>query len=121
MNPAEIFDRSIYDRLVSELGPADVAEVLNGFLADTSRKLEHLSTQASDRAATRREAHSIKSSSATFGFLDLSRRARELEDDALQMSTDDLCRAIAQLRKSFVQIHRLAEAILPVTIQETVR
>lgn len=121
MNPAEVFDRSIYDRLVSELGAADVAEVLNGFLADTSGKLERLSTQISDRAVTQREAHSIKSSSATFGFLELSRQARELEADALQMSTDDLSRAVGQLRTSFVQVHRLAEAILPITIEETVQ
>ncbi len=121
MNPAEIFDRTVYDSLASELGTEDTAEILNGFLADTSDKLERLSTHTPDRQTTRREVHSIKSSSATFGFLELSRLAREIEANLQEMSPDALRGAIEELRHSFMIIRRLAEAILPVDIKEIAR
>lgn len=121
MNPGDVFDRSVYDLLVSELGAADAAEVLGGFLEDTSGKLHRLSTSAPDRGTAQREAHSIKSSSATFGFFEVSRRARELEAGALDMSDDELRRSIDELRESFLLVRRLADAILPTATQEPVR
>lgn len=121
MNPTEIFDRKVYDVLVAELGAADTAEVLSAFLADTADKFRRLSGPALDRMTTKREAHSIKSSAATFGFFELSRKARQLEADAMQIGLDELRRAIDELQESFLLVRRLAEAILPVKIEEQVR
>lgn len=115
----EIFDRSVYDCLVSELGNDDVAEVLQGFLTDTCDKLKRLSTLTLDRIESKREAHSIKSSSATFGFLELSRLARQLEAGADTMSVRELDEAISAICRSFEQVRLLPETILPRGARET--
>lgn len=121
MNMRVSFDRTVYDLLVSELGAADVAEVLCAFLVDTSSKLERLAAPTVDRLEIRREAHSIKSSSATFGFLELSRRAKQLESDAEAMNTEELRGAVDELRQSFVLVLRLADSVLANEIAETAR
>jgi len=119
MNPAEIFDRKVYDVLVSELGAEDAAEVLGCFLADTSGKLTRLASQTLDLQTTEREAHSIKSSAATFGFFELSRLAQELETSGQAMSPGQLQAAVAGLQHSFAVVRGLAEAILTVESEET--
>lgn len=118
MTPSDVFDRKVYDALVAELGPDDTAEVLGCFLADTSGKLARLATQAYDRPLTKREGHAIKSSAATFGFVELSRLAQELETGAQAMSPDQLQQAVAGLQRSFAVVRGLAEAILPVKFVE---
>ena len=119
MNPAEIFDRKVYGMLMSELGAEDATEVLGCFLADTCGKLERLASRALDLPTMEREAHSIKSSAATFGFVELSRLAQELETSGRAMSPDQLQAAVARLQHSFAVVRSLAEAILPVQSEET--
>ena len=114
MSHTEVFDRTVYDRLVAELGADDAAEALSVFLADTAGKLMRLSADGLDRMTARREAHTIKSSSATFGFLELSRLAREMEQGAEQMSPEHLRASVQKLQQSFSLINRLAEVLFSV-------
>lgn len=118
MSHTEVFDRTVYDRLVAELGADDAAEALSVFLADTAGKLMRLSADGLDRKTARREAHAIKSSSATFGFLELSRLAREMEQGAEQMSPERLQASVQELQRAFLPISRLAEAPLPADTRE---
>ncbi|MCW5703025.1 MAG: Hpt domain-containing protein [Bradyrhizobium sp.] len=118
MSHTEVFDRTVYDRLVAELGADDAAEALSVFLADTAGKLARLSADGLDRMTARREAHAIKSSSATFGFLELSRLAREMEQGAEQMSPERLHASVQELQRAFLPISRLAEATRPADIRE---
>lgn len=120
MNLPEIFDKCFYDGLVAELGPDDVAEVLGTFLADTEAKLDRLFTGDLDVVATRREAHAIKSSAATFGFVELSRLAREIEKGSSVMDPEGLSAALWELRHSFARVRRLAEGLLQMDIRENV-
>ena len=118
MSHTEVFDRAVYDRLVAELGVDDAAEALNVFLADTAGKLARLSADGLDRMAARRAAHSIKSSSATFGFLELSRLAREVEQGAERMSPEHLRASVHELHSAFLLISRPAGVLLPVDARE---
>ncbi len=112
MNASAIFDPAVYVRLCSELGAADVAEVLTGFLADTQSKLDRLGANPLDRDVTRREAHSIKSSAATFGFVEMSLIARELDATARDSEPADLSRAIGNLNSSFARVRDLSREML---------
>ena len=90
MDEMPLFQQATLAELISELGKEDTAEVLKIFLADTSSKMRTIASDLQARSTIEREAHSIKSSSATFGFVELSRLARELESGAGVMSPADL-------------------------------
>ena len=120
MTPDPVFDRSIFRNLVDELGADDVAELLNVFLADTSDKIDGLVANDGNRARTKREAHAIKSSAATFGFAELSGLARELESGSDAMSDAQLGQSVAALRQSFDATSSFARDHLMTTSLETI-
>jgi HPt (histidine-containing phosphotransfer) domain-containing protein len=109
---SKFFDEAVFHLLGAELGEADAIEVLGAFLADTADKMERLAATGEDRARTTREAHSIKSSAATFGFADLSRLAKELESSAETMTPAKLQESIGALRRSFETARQFAQANL---------
>lgn len=98
--------------LVSELGAEDSAEVLRAFLDDTRRKIDDLSATPPDPALIQREAHSIKSSAGTFGFVELSGLARQVEQKALRMAPEQLAQAVAALDKTFAETADFARSVL---------
>ena len=112
MSEAPLFDKTVYLDLVSELGREDTVEVLKAFLADTSRKMEHMAAVAGDRSTVKREAHSTKSSSATFGFFELSAQARKLEATAETLTIAELHESVSALRQAFERVSQLAQARL---------
>ncbi len=112
MSETSIFDKTVYLDLVSELGREDTVEVLKAFLADTSRKMEVMASVASDRSTLKREAHSIKSSSATFGFFELSALARKLEAVAETLTIAELLESVVALRQAFERTSQLAQTRL---------
>ncbi len=112
MSETSIFDKTVYLDLVSELGREDTVEVLKAFLADTSRKMEVMASVASDRPTLKREAHSIKSSSATFDFVELSALARKLEAVAETLTIAELLESVVALRQAFERTSQLAQTRL---------
>ncbi|MGJ4883056.1 MULTISPECIES: Hpt domain-containing protein [unclassified Bradyrhizobium] len=106
------FDESVYQILVSELGEEDALEVLRTFLDDTSGKFGTLAAKFEDRLELRREAHSIKSSSATFGFSALSRLSRELEVGSATMEPAQMLEMVHKMQRSFDQSAVFAAANL---------
>jgi HPt (histidine-containing phosphotransfer) domain-containing protein len=95
------FDETIYHELRDELGEADTAEVLNTFLTDTAAKLTRIEADGQERSVIKRDAHSMKSSAATFGFTQLSQLARTLEADAEAVPEAALRERIGELRRAF--------------------
>lgn len=95
------FDEAVFRELDAELGAADTAQILRSFLEDTDRKLERLEVDGQSRSVIKREAHSMKSSAATFGFNRLSRLAMELETSAETMPHAALTASVRELRQSF--------------------
>ncbi len=103
------FNESVFRELGDELGAEDTAMVLNTFLADTANRLLRLEADVQVRSAVKREAHSIKSSAATFGFEMLSQAARELEAGAEKMAQVALRESVHELRRAFEATRAFAQ------------
>ncbi len=95
------FDEPVFRELGDELGAEDTTALLNVFLADTANRLIRLEAEDQARSVIKREAHSMKSSAATFGFRMLSQLARQLEAGAEAMSQAALQGSIHELRQAF--------------------
>jgi len=78
---AAVFDASVYDELQEVLGAQDAAAVLMTFLKDTRQRIEVLeaASRRADNKVIAQEAHALKSSAASLGFMRLSQLARHLE------------------------------------------
>jgi len=80
---APILDESILVELLATTGddPEFVRELLETYLAETPGQLAAITAaiEADDAAALVRPAHTLKSSSATLGAMQLSALGRELE------------------------------------------
>ena len=76
-----IIDQTIYTELESNVGADFISELVGTYLDETPLLLTELqqALQADNSDAFRRAAHSIKSSSASFGAMDFSNQAKELE------------------------------------------
>jgi HPt (histidine-containing phosphotransfer) domain-containing protein len=78
-----LVDEGVLADLLASTGddPAFVRELLETYLAETPEQLEAITAAigADDAAALVRPAHTLKSSSATLGAMQLSTLARELE------------------------------------------
>ena len=112
MSESPLFDQAVFLELSSELGDEDTTEVLKAFLADGARKMATMASAAQDRSTIKREAHSIKSSAATFGFAELSARARELEAGAEGMAAAQLHEFVEAIRSTFERTAEFARANL---------
>jgi HPt (histidine-containing phosphotransfer) domain-containing protein len=100
MTDAPICNKAAYLEFCEDVGAEDAAEVLVAFLDDTGLKVNALPSIA-ERQVIKREAHSIKSSSATFGFARLSGLARELEFGIETLSPADFQTKIAAIQQAF--------------------
>lgn len=106
------FDETAFRELGQELGAEDAAAVLNVFLADTANRLLRLEADGQIRSVIKREAHSIKSSAATFGFGALSQLALQLEAGAEALPQAELRRSIHGLRYAFEAAREFAQGTL---------
>jgi HPt (histidine-containing phosphotransfer) domain-containing protein len=100
MSDVSIFDKASYLQFHSDVGAEDAVEVLTAFLYATALKLNAFRTYT-DRVEIKREAHAIKSSSATFGFARLSSLGRELEFGIDGMSDAEIQAKVAAIQEAF--------------------
>lgn len=121
MMEALAFDRNVLGLLIAELGAEDAAEVLKAFLDDTRRKMVVLGADDPDPSLVQREAHSIKSSAGTFGFVELSGLAQALEQNALNMGPGELKFATLALRRVFEETADFARSVLLTSNMEIAR
>lgn len=77
-----VVDRQVLDDLTAEVGEDGAAAMIEVFMRDATRTIIELRDAAADIDRIERAAHSIKSSSAIFGFARLSRLAAEIERSA---------------------------------------
>jgi HPt (histidine-containing phosphotransfer) domain-containing protein len=111
MSENPICNKAAYLRFCEDLGEEDAADVLRAFLEDTQLKVNALSSDL-QRARLKTEAHSLKSSSATFGFLKLAELGRSLEFGTETMTTGDVQKAIEIIQAVFDITERFARAEL---------
>jgi len=107
MTDVPICNKAAYLSFCDDVGVEDAAEVLVAFLDDTGLKVNALAS-IDDRQVIKREAHSIKSSSATFGFARLSGLGGELEFGAETMSSDELQAMVTAMQQLFDVTESLA-------------
>jgi CheY-like chemotaxis protein/HPt (histidine-containing phosphotransfer) domain-containing protein len=108
--PETIFEAQTFDDLKRQLGPSDAAEVLRTFVSDSERRIARMRADigAANTRDIRREAHSMKSSAALFGFRRLAQIARDLETES-RRSTDPahLLKLVDAAQESFEAVLRL--------------
>ncbi|MGA2996232.1 Hpt domain-containing protein [Bradyrhizobium sp.] len=109
MTSRPILNARVLNQLGVELGLENATDVLRMFITDTEQKIAVMTSTGASRLATRREAHSIKSSAATLGFERLSWLAQELESAAETIDEVQLESAISALQSAFKQMAAFAE------------
>lgn len=78
---SSVVDLSVFQQLKANAGADFMVELIDTFLEDSPRLLDQmrLALTSGNADTFRRAAHSLKSNSATFGAMQLSELARELE------------------------------------------
>ena len=98
LNPssAPAIDPESLELLVEMIGPdepAAILDLLDTYLGDSARQIQELQTSfaSGDMKNVHRIAHSMKSSSATFGALELSKYCEQLERSSRDNCNDGEC------------------------------
>jgi HPt (histidine-containing phosphotransfer) domain-containing protein len=103
---AVVIDWATFKELQAATGADFVVELVDAFLADAPLLLKALQAAlaASDPAAFRRAAHSLKSNGNTFGAFGFSALARELEETPLAALGARAAALLAALEASYAQV-----------------
>ena len=94
--PEPVLQPNALEAIVEMIGiddPEVVVDLIDTFLTDSQRQVEemHRSMAAGDFKTLHRAAHSMKSSSATFGAMALSKLCQRLEQSAKEQCADGTC------------------------------
>jgi len=96
-------DRAAFEELAEEIGRDGACEIRAVFFAETEARLKllrRLSLNA-DRARIGREAHSLKSAAATFGYRRLATFARQIEKSADQLSREEYLELLDDVDRAY--------------------
>ena len=101
--PEPLREPGAFDALVREIGEDGAREVRAVFWSDTEARLKLFRTLAlgQHRARIAREAHSLKSTARTFGYLRLATLALRLESSADTLDDAGFCDLLAQMDAAF--------------------
>jgi histidine phosphotransfer protein HptB len=104
------FEQPIFDRLIEDIGRETAFEALSLFLTETGPQLRRMGEllASGDRARLKRDAHSLKSASATLGFLGFSAAAKHVESVAETLEAADLLALLPNLDRQFLAACRAA-------------
>jgi CheY-like chemotaxis protein/HPt (histidine-containing phosphotransfer) domain-containing protein len=111
-----IFRRRPFDDLIEEIDADAAFAAYQAFVDDAVERLDRLQTIAlpADRNVVKLDAHSLKSTSATFGFDRMSQLAVRLESEAERLEAAEYHDLLADLRRAFdggqVQFEALKQA-----------
>jgi len=96
-------DHAAFEKLAEEIGRDGACEIRTVFFAETEARLKllrRLSLDA-DRARIGREAHSLKSAAATFGYRRLANLARQIEKSADQLSRENYLELLDDVDRAY--------------------
>ena len=79
--PMSVIDLNIFNSLKDATGAEFTGELIHAFLEDAPLQIQQMQAALTmqDAESFRRAAHTLKSNAATFGAMELSSLARELE------------------------------------------
>ena len=107
-------DRAVFDGLLESVGGDTefLAELLQTYFDDAPQLLAQMkdALAAGNAEVLRRAAHSMKSNSASFGAMDLSRMCKELEDMGKAGALDGAAPRIAQAEAEYARVKAALEA-----------
>jgi HPt (histidine-containing phosphotransfer) domain-containing protein len=108
-----VIDLIIYEKLKSDVGADFIGELIETYLADTSRLIPQLTQALEDRnvEAFRRVAHSIKSTSNSFGAIQVGELAKELEMMAQENNLLGALAMITDLTQGFEQVRQALRSL----------
>ena len=103
LDTAPLREPSAFDALVREIGEDGASEVRAVFWSDTSTRLSLFRTLAPDKHRSRiaREAHSLKSTARTFGYVRLATLALQLESRADALGDAEYCDLLQRMDSAF--------------------
>jgi HPt (histidine-containing phosphotransfer) domain-containing protein len=112
--PAPAIDAEALDLLVEMIGPdepAAILDLLDTYIEDSTRQIAEMQNAfvTGDFKTTQRMAHSMKSSSATFGALTLSKHCETLEHLARENCVAGSC--ARELQQVVAEHTRVLEAL----------
>jgi hypothetical protein len=99
----EPFGRAAFEDLIAEIDLEGAFETFRIFVADTTRRLQSFSTLGieASRKQIRLEAHSLKSTAATFGFHRLAELAKLVEREADVVPEAEFRSIVSRMREAF--------------------
>ncbi|QOZ50307.1 Hpt domain-containing protein [Bradyrhizobium sp. CCBAU 53338] len=104
LDTAPLREPRAFEALVREIGEDGAREVRSVFWSETSARLQSFRTLAlgQHRARFAREAHSLKSTARTFGYLRLATLALRLESTAEAIGAAELGDLLEQMEAAFI-------------------
>lgn len=105
-------DLNIFNSLKESTGADFIGELIDTFLDDAPDLLNQMQTALADNDVDsfRRAAHSLKSNAATFGAMDLSALAKELESMGREKNLD-IGNRLEVLEETFRQVENQLRAL----------
>ena len=113
MTDVAAIDRGVLNQLLDSFGGdmEFLGEMLDTFFEDSPRQLEaaRAGLAAGDAEAVRRAAHSLKSNSASFGAMPLSRMSKVLEDMGKAGTLDGAGEGVAAAEAEYARVKAALE------------
>jgi HPt (histidine-containing phosphotransfer) domain-containing protein len=114
MAESEVIDRAVLDGLLESVGGDQdfFAELAQTYFDDAPKLLAtlHTALAAGDAESFRRAAHSLKSNSASFGAMQLSRMSKDLEDMGKAGTFDGAGPKIAGVEEEYARVRAALES-----------
>jgi HPt (histidine-containing phosphotransfer) domain-containing protein len=111
----DVIDRAVLDSLLDSVGGDRefLAELLQAYFDDAPNLLRAMRAAlvVADAEAFRRAAHSLKSNSANFGAMVLSRMCKELEDMGKAGALDGAGDRLAEAEAEYARVQPRLEAL----------
>ena len=108
MNPASVIDLPTFEALKDSMGADFIQDLVQAYLEETPQllsKLQH-ALPLKDCEAFRQAAHSIKSTSNSFGALQFGALAKELEMMGREARLDDASGKVDSLVSGFATVQQ---------------
>ena len=110
-----VIDREVLNNLLEAVGGDGefLAELLETYFADTPQQFNtmHKALSSNNSEEFRRAAHSLKSNSANFGAMDLSQKAKALEEMGKSGKLNQAEASLTEAEAEYGQVKSVLETI----------
>ena len=106
-------DMITFENLKAMMGADFIGELIDAYFEEAPQLIGQIeqALASGDAEVFRRAAHSLKSSSASFGALQFSARAKELEMIGKEGNLDGTFEKVADLKIDYDAVHNALEAL----------